>query len=68
MEPLKDPQVNLQPNLVTRDGDLGKELDKMRILLARVTGRINEAAPPKDGGTKVSETAEQKLDKILQMT
>ncbi|EHY57803.1 hypothetical protein HRR83_005285 [Exophiala dermatitidis] len=42
LEPLDDPQTNIQPNLVTRDGELGKELDRMRILLARVTGRVGE--------------------------
>ncbi|KAL2431789.1 hypothetical protein ABEF95_013868 [Exophiala dermatitidis] len=42
LEPLDDPQTNIQPNLVTRDGELGKELDRTRILLARVTGRVGE--------------------------
>lgn len=27
---------------MTRDGELGKELEKMRMLLVRVTGRIEE--------------------------
>lgn len=30
----------IQENLVTRDGDLEKELERMRMLLARVTGRV----------------------------
>lgn len=37
LEPFKDPQTNVQPNLVTKDGELGKELDRMRILMARVS-------------------------------
>jgi hypothetical protein len=34
----------VQPNLVTRDGELEKELEKMRLLVARVRGRV-EALP-----------------------
>ena len=34
------PQETVQPNLVTKDGQLGKELDRMRLLLARVSGRV----------------------------
>ena len=40
--PYQNPQTNIQPNLVTRNGELGKELDRMRILLARVTGAIQQ--------------------------
>ena len=40
--PYQNPQQNIQPNLVTRNGELGKELDRMRILLARVTGGIQQ--------------------------
>ncbi|KAI9812899.1 MAG: hypothetical protein M1827_004417 [Pycnora praestabilis] len=40
LEPLKDPQKNVQPNLVTRDGELGPELDRMRMLMARVAGKV----------------------------
>jgi hypothetical protein len=34
------PQDTVQPNLVTKDGQLGRELDRMRILIARVSGRL----------------------------
>ncbi|KAJ5127010.1 hypothetical protein N7448_007789 [Penicillium atrosanguineum] len=37
-EPFKDPQKNIQPNLVTRDGELIQELENMRMLVARVGG------------------------------
>jgi hypothetical protein len=37
-----EPQTNVQPNLVTRDGELSQELDRMRVLMARVTGRVDE--------------------------
>lgn len=40
VEPLKDPQMNVQPNLVTRDGELTTELARSRTLSARVEGRL----------------------------
>ena len=48
LEPFKRPQENVQPNLVTRDGELAKELDKMRMLLVRVAGRIEGSHVSKD--------------------
>ncbi|KAH0545132.1 hypothetical protein FGG08_000744 [Glutinoglossum americanum] len=42
LKPFENPQESIQPNIVTRDGELGKELDKMRILMARVAGRVGE--------------------------
>jgi hypothetical protein len=39
-EPLGNAKENVQPNLVTRDGELGRELERMRVLLARVSGRV----------------------------
>lgn len=33
--------VGIQENLVTRDGPVEKELEKMRFLLARVAGRVS---------------------------
>jgi hypothetical protein len=41
---LRDPKANVQPNLVTKDGDLASELERTRILLARVTGRVGQSA------------------------
>jgi hypothetical protein len=40
--PFKDPQNDIQPNLVTRDGELVQELEKMRMLAARVGGRVSQ--------------------------
>jgi hypothetical protein len=40
LEPFEDPQKDVQPNLITKDGELVQELDKMRMLVARVGGRI----------------------------
>jgi hypothetical protein len=40
LSPLKDPEENVQGNLVRRDGELVEELDKMRVLVARAIGVI----------------------------
>ncbi|KAI9767782.1 MAG: hypothetical protein M1840_005463 [Geoglossum simile] len=42
LKPFENPLEGIQPNIVTRDGDLGRELDRMRILMARVAGRMGE--------------------------
>ena len=42
LETLDDPQASIQPNLVTRDGDMSRELDRMRVLLARVTAKVSD--------------------------
>ncbi|KIV81053.1 hypothetical protein PV11_08505 [Exophiala sideris] len=42
LEPLEDPQTSIQPNLVTRDGEMSRELDRMRVLLARVTAKVSD--------------------------
>lgn len=34
-------QDNVQPNLVTKDGELENELDKMKVLIARVREKLN---------------------------
>jgi Kinetochore complex Fta4 of Sim4 subunit, or CENP-50 len=71
LEPFTNAQENVQPNLVTRDGELGKELERMRILLARVTGRVQEmkdagVVSHSDGTTAVSN--EQKLAAVMDLT
>ncbi|CAI7674033.1 unnamed protein product [Penicillium manginii] len=40
LEPFEEPPRDIQPNLVSRDGELVQELEKMRMLMARVGGRI----------------------------
>lgn len=75
LEPLADAQTNVQPNLVTRDGELSRELDRMRILLARVTGRVAEMhnnGSWDDNATASSRpqtehTQKQKLELLLEM-
>lgn len=75
LEPLDDPQTNIQPNLVTRDGQLSLELDRMRILLARVTSRVTELgdAPqrqrPRARETSVrSISSQQKIANLMELT
>lgn len=40
LEPFGDVKENVQENLCTRDGPVEAELQKMRMLLARVKGRL----------------------------
>lgn len=69
IEPFKDPQNNIQPNLVTRDGELGKELDRMRMLVARVAGRVSQSKSlrQKEAGDGDYLDTEQKLSALLDM-
>ena len=42
VEPLRGgPGASLQDSLVTREGGLERELERMRVLLARVAGRVD---------------------------
>lgn len=45
LEPFTNPQKDIQPNLVTRDGELASEIERMRMLVARVGGRIAQQKP-----------------------
>lgn len=70
LEPFREPQKNIQPNLVTRDGELVQELDKMRMLVARVGGRV-EQGKKKLGAQEQDKPylgCDQKLDALLDMT
>ena len=56
--PFERPKENVQPNLVTRDGEMARELERMRVLIARVVagvGRVDDgvllpAAREEEGG------------------
>lgn len=49
MEPFKNPQNSIQPNLVTRDGPLAEELARSKALGIRVAGRL-AGLQESDGG------------------
>jgi hypothetical protein len=70
LKPFENPQESIQPNIVTRDGELGKELDRMRILMARVAGRVGEleGCPSGENEEDVEvkdETIQEKLQGIV---
>lgn len=71
LEPFKNPQENIQPNLLTRDAELVRELDKMRMLVARVAGRVNSSRVIRtdDGSEMIPSTdSEERLAALLDMT
>jgi hypothetical protein len=49
LEPLEGARENVQPNLVTKDGELGRELDRMRVLCARVASGVGEVQGEEKG-------------------
>ena len=69
LEPFRDPQVNVQPNLVTKDGELKTELDRMRVLIARVASGIQalKEGEATDGGReqRTERSAEEKLAAVM---
>lgn len=71
LEPFQDPQNSIQPNLVTRDSELGEELDRMRILVATASSRIEEGSLQNESQEQEaleSADPEKKLAAILDMT
>lgn len=40
LQPFENAQESVQPNLVTKDGELFKELEKLKLLMARAGGLI----------------------------
>ncbi|KAL2364903.1 hypothetical protein RJZ56_002165 [Blastomyces dermatitidis] len=70
LEPFKDPQMNIQPNLVTRDSPLGQEIDRMRMLVAKVTSRVGRAGRnvELEGNSQPMDDPETKLSSVLDMT
>lgn len=69
LEPFRDPQVNVQPNLVTKDGELKTELDRMRVLIARVASGLQGLEGNEGANEKVEEererSAEEKLAAVM---
>lgn len=73
LDPLQDPVANIQPNLITRDGELSQELDRMRVLLARVSARLAEtggrpANKELAQSSSRSTTNAEKLARLMEMT
>ena len=64
LEPYRQPQENIQPNLVWKDAPLAPELAKTRTLAIRVAGRVEE----KWKDVQVSATAEDEEDEDVDMT
>jgi hypothetical protein len=71
LEPFKDPPKDIQPNLITRDGELVQELEKMRMLVARVGGRIAQ----QKRSSEIPEThdyslpgSDQRLEALMEMS
>ncbi|KAI9838395.1 MAG: hypothetical protein M1819_005664 [Sarea resinae] len=68
LEPFENPQENIQPNLVTRDGELQQELTKMRILMAKVAegiGGLKESTKGREDVFVELESEEGKLAVLL---
>lgn len=57
LKPFKDAQENIQPNLVTKDGELSKELERMKVLLARV-GEKMAVSKRKEGDSWITRAEE----------
>jgi hypothetical protein len=54
VRPLKEPRENVQPNLVTRDGELNAELEKTKMLAVLLAAQIQKA------GLKLGRAGEEK--------
>ncbi|EAW07545.1 kinetochore subunit FTA4 family protein [Aspergillus clavatus NRRL 1] len=70
LEPFLEPQKNIQPNLVMRDGELVQELEKMRMLVARVGGRIGQSKGSQntEGTPPYALGSDEKLAALLDMS
>ncbi|KAI0847003.1 kinetochore Sim4 complex subunit Fta4 [Daldinia vernicosa] len=59
----------VQPNLVTRDGEMEKELERMRVLLVRVAARVAQLPDPEPGEDVAMEDLEAvergKVERLL---
>jgi uncharacterized coiled-coil DUF342 family protein len=71
MAPLQQPLEQVQPNLVTRDGELGQELERTKVLLARIAGQVGELrkadAEPVPTSQAAVRTNQEKLARAMEM-
>lgn len=63
-------EANVQENLVTRNGEIEKELERMRVLLVRVAGRVGQLPDKEsDDADEVMEDLDElerrKVDSLL---
>ena len=59
--------MNIQPNLVTKDGELQRELERMKVLMARVSEKVSGLPEPRRvEGENVEMSEEAKLEAILE--
>ncbi|KAF2231719.1 hypothetical protein EV356DRAFT_518271 [Viridothelium virens] len=78
LDPFREPQSRVQPNLTTKDGELARELTRMRALTARVGGRLGELQNSRidnmedsDGGLQLKpdwKGANEKMTDVLRMS
>lgn len=73
LDPLQDPVANIQPNLVSRDGELSQELDRMRVLMARVSAGLADVvgrpvSKDLNQSSTESTTNTQKLARLMERT
>ena len=72
LKPFENAQENVQPNLVGKDGEMAREMERMRGLVARVRGRMGEYDEPgerRGEGREMSgsKAFEEKLRVIMDM-
>lgn len=67
--PFENPQESVQPNIVTSTGELGKELERMRLLAARLAAQVERIKQDdiarSDGDGDMEMTDDDKLRKLL---
>lgn len=68
LKPYESPESNVQPNLVQKDGEMAEELARLRVLCARVAGRVEGWDGQKQKGdqeNRSGEGFEEKLKRIM---
>ena len=69
LRPYEKPESNVQPNLVQKDGEMAEELARLRVLCARIAGRVDGWDRQKQKGdqeNRSGEGFEEKLKRIME--
>ena len=69
LKPYEKPESNVQPNLVQKDGEMAEEMARLRVLCARVAGRVdgwNGQQQKRDQKNGTGEGFEDKLKRIME--